>query len=73
MDGLSDIGGRNAEFARRFLAAENIPCVAESLGGESGRRLKFWPASGRARQALLANTRPQPAPPPRIRTEIELF
>ena len=52
--GLSDIGARNAEFVVRFLKAEGIPIVGQSLKGEMARRLQFWPATGRTRQLLLA-------------------
>lgn len=51
--GLSTVGMRNAEFASGFLEREGIPCLSTSLGGESGRRIKFWPATGRARQKLM--------------------
>jgi chemotaxis protein CheD len=51
--GLTDIGELNAAFAERFLRAENIPMVGGSLRGSHGRRIQFWPGSGRARQALL--------------------
>lgn len=73
---LSDIGAQNADFARSFLRAEGIACVAESLGGDRARRVRFWPHSGRARQALLASRLavPEPPPPPPVRAgEIELF
>jgi chemotaxis protein CheD len=50
---LSDIGAQNAAFARAFLANESIPIVAEHLGGMQGRRVEYYPVSGRARQILL--------------------
>lgn len=53
MPGLPDIGRRNAEAALAFLAGEAIPCTAMSIGGNGGRRIRFWPATGRARQMLL--------------------
>jgi len=53
--GLSDVGARNADFARRFLEREGIPCLSASLGGSQGRRVQFWPFSGRARQFLIEN------------------
>ena len=52
--GLTDIGELNASFAERFLRAEGIAMVGGSLRGEQGRRIQFWPVSGRARQVLLA-------------------
>jgi chemotaxis protein CheD len=51
--GLTDIGEMNATFAERFLQAEGIPVAGGSLRGNQGRRIQFWPASGRARQVLL--------------------
>jgi chemotaxis protein CheD len=54
--GLADIGAKNAEFARRFLKVEGVPLVAESLGGFQARRVRFWPATGRAIQLLLSPT-----------------
>lgn len=75
--GLSDIGQSNGEFARRFLRNENIPCIAESLGGTKARRIRFWPASGRAKQMLLGNVQSiEPAPPvisPKLTNDVELF
>jgi chemotaxis protein CheD len=76
--GLSDVGARNAAFATRFLARDGIVCVSESLGGTSGRRVQFWPATGRARQMILGEAplhveaRP-PAQDPRPTSDIELF
>jgi chemotaxis protein CheD len=51
--GLTDIGELNAKFAEKFLAAEGIVLVGGSLRGEQGRRVQFWPVTGRARQVLL--------------------
>jgi chemotaxis protein CheD len=51
--GLTDIGEMNATFAERFLHLECIPVVGGSLRGNQGRRIQFWPVSGRARQVLL--------------------
>lgn len=53
LEGLSDIGAQNSAFAREFLANEGIRVLAENLGGTHGRRLEFFPVSGRARQILL--------------------
>ncbi|HTT99082.1 MAG TPA: hypothetical protein VMF58_13610 [Rhizomicrobium sp.] len=51
--GLSDVGSRNARFARQFLADEGIPLVGGDTGGTSPRRIKYWPVSGRASQLAL--------------------
>lgn len=50
--GLTDAGARNAAFIEHFLRHEGIPLVGGSLAGKRGRRVQFWPASGRARQML---------------------
>ena len=62
MEGFADIGGRNAAFAERFLRHEGITLVGGSLRGEQGRRIQYWPGSGRARQVFLAADQ---IPPPR--------
>lgn len=54
MEGLSDIGAKNAAFAKGFLTNEGIRVVAEALGGTRGRRVEFFPISGQARQIFLS-------------------
>lgn len=49
-DSLTDVGMANADFAERFLADEGILVVGSSLRGIGGRRLHYWPVSGRALQ-----------------------
>ena len=49
-DSLTDVGLANADFAERFLADEGIPIVGSSLRGMGGRRLHYWPVTGRALQ-----------------------
>jgi chemotaxis protein CheD len=80
--GLTDIGELNATFAEKFLKAEGITLVGGSLRGEQGRRIQFWPVSGRARQVLLAKEaqkifqaeRARPAPAlPASQGAVELF
>ncbi len=79
MEGLSDIGAKNAEFAKHFLKNEGIRIVAENLGGTRGRRVEYSPVSGRARQSLLseqtATMLPQPVSLPKLPTSgsLELF
>jgi chemotaxis protein CheD len=53
MPNLPDIGRRNAESAMSFLQNEGIPCISHSLGGSQARRVRFWPATGRAQQLLI--------------------
>jgi chemotaxis protein CheD len=62
VDGLSDIGARNAIFAEGFLSSEGINYIGGSLRGDHGRRVQFWPVSGRARQAVIAGDQIQQPP-----------
>jgi len=65
-DGLTDVGEKNATFARDFLTREGIAFAGGSLGGPLARRIQFWPVSGRARQQTLARGDAQlfqPLPP----------
>jgi chemotaxis protein CheD len=80
--GLTDVGEMNAAFAEHFLAKEKIAVVGGSLRGEQGRRIQFWPVSGRARQVLIgqeksavfqAERRYHPAPPAAGLGAVELF
>ena len=58
----SDVGGMNASFAEHFLKNEGIAVVGRSLGGNSGRRVEYWPVSGRARQISIGQAAPIPVP-----------
>lgn len=51
---LGRIGEANGRFALQFLTAEGIACVAQSLGGDRARRIRFAPTTGQARQLLIA-------------------
>ncbi|ACK50405.1 CheD [Methylocella silvestris BL2] len=62
MEGLADVGARNSSFAKRFLEHEGIRVVGASFGGDKGRRIQFWPVSGRARQVFLAASEATPPP-----------
>lgn len=73
---LPDIGGRNFRFARDFLLREGIAHVGGSVGGDRGRRIRFWPVQGRAMQMVLPPATIQEDVPqtPIFRTgEVELF
>jgi chemotaxis protein CheD len=80
IQGLSDIGGRNAEFAQRFLEREGIKLLPGSVGGLLGRRIEFSPSSGRARQSFMNASDPDyrraatPKAAPQIKSgDLELF
>lgn len=81
IDGLTDVGRQNAEFAVKFLENEGIRHVGGSLLGEHGRKIQYWPVSGRARQSLMerdakvfeAERKTRPAPVPDTSGAVELF
>ena len=75
MQGLGDIGIANARFAQEFLKREGIAVTGGSLGGETGRRIQFWPASGRVMQKLVRAVEEKPLADPVLPTagELELF
>ncbi|WP_417307566.1 chemotaxis protein CheD [Devosia sp.] len=53
---LDDVGAKNIEFVREFLANEGYQSVKEDLGGNFARRVMFKPHSGRAFIKRLDNT-----------------
>ena len=57
--GLTSVGEKNARFAEEFLRREGIQHVGGSLRGDAGRRLQYWPVSGRARQVFMGSTAPE--------------
>jgi chemotaxis protein CheD len=79
-NGLTDIGAKNAAFAEQFLRHEGVSVIGGSLGGRSGRRVEYWPVSGRARAQLIAGnvdrlTAPKPVVVQSVPNtgEVELF
>ncbi len=78
MSGRYAVGARNAQFAEQFLRDEGIAYLGGSVGGSQGRRIEYWPVTGRARQIFLkvdATPPPQPKPVRRepVGGDIELF
>ena len=79
---FSNVGEQNAAFAVQFLRDEGIKLVGSSTGGDHGRKLEYWPVSGRARQYPLTGAETQktvaleqrPAPVARpVESSIEFF
>ena len=73
LSGLTDIGARNANFGRNYLMAENIPCDGESVGGTLARKLRFWPASGAAKQKFVEEAPALTEPIRFDQNDVELF
>jgi chemotaxis protein CheD len=57
--GFSNVGEKNAEFAQQFLSDEGIRVIGSNTGGDVGRKLEYFPVSGRARQYPLTGTEMQ--------------
>ena len=77
--GLAACGGGGGGSAD---AANEIEIVGSSTGGDAGRKLEFWPVSGRARQYALTGAEAQRtvqqearpvAPPKPVESSIEFF
>jgi chemotaxis protein CheD len=85
ISGFSNVGEKNAEFAHQFLSDEGIRIVGSNVGGDVGRKLEYFPVSGRARQYPLSGAETQKtvaletappkiiAPKPAVDTSIEFF
>lgn len=76
LGGRSDVGKRNGSFAIEFLAREEIVLTGQCLGGINGRRVQYWPVSGRARRSFIAEVNVAPPVLPAISASsgsLELF
>lgn len=70
--GCTDVGENNASFAERFLAREGIVLLGGCVRGNRGRRLQYWPVSGRARRMFLSGQAIVPPPRPVVAPAAEL-
>lgn len=68
--GLTDIGAQNAAFAEHFLEHEGIRVVGGSLRGGRGRRVEYWPVSGRARAHAMSGDVKRVAPSEPVRAPV---
>ncbi len=55
-DGAGTVGTQNATFAKEYLRQEGLTAAAVDLGGVQGRRVHYWPTTGRVKRLLLAGT-----------------
>jgi len=51
-----NVGERNILVAKEQLASLGIPIVAESVGGQSGRKLRFRTSTGEVMMKMLTKT-----------------
>ena len=74
-DTLQDVGRFNADFAERYLRDEGVAVIGASLRGMGGRRIQYWPVTGRALQRSVVDPvpTPRPAPLPPVAGAVELF
>lgn len=54
--GMNDVGAKNIEFVRGFLADEGYVISSQDLGGNFARRVMFQPVTGRAFVKRLDST-----------------
>lgn len=47
------IGTKNIEFIETYLRVEHMAIAAQHLGGEQGRRIVFFPSTGKVKMKLL--------------------
>lgn len=47
------VGSKNIEFIETYLRLEHMAVAAQHLGGEQGRRIIFFPYSGKVKMKLL--------------------
>jgi chemotaxis protein CheD len=50
---MTDVGGRNIDFIRNYMALEGYRVAAEDMGGTQPRKVVYFPTSGRARLRKL--------------------
>jgi chemotaxis protein CheD len=55
-DSASSVPTQNIQFIKRFVTSENIPVIAEDLGGRSARQVVFHTDSGKAFVKRLPGT-----------------
>lgn len=58
-NGPSMVGTQNLEFALSYLRTEGLPLNSHDLGGPRGRRIHYFPATGKVKRLLLKPTTDQ--------------
>ncbi|HEU4623199.1 MAG TPA: chemoreceptor glutamine deamidase CheD [Steroidobacteraceae bacterium] len=50
---MTDIGARNIEFVKSYLALERLPIDAQDVGGEQPRKVIYFPSDGKVKVRKL--------------------
>ena len=53
LDSRSRIGARNVDFIRNYIAEEQLTLTAEDLGGSQGRRIHYFPDTGKVMRRMF--------------------
>lgn len=61
---MTDVGRRNADFARAFLERQGIPITAVDVGDSYPRKIYYAPTTGKVFVRRLRTAEAEPAPPP---------
>lgn len=78
LENATNIGEKNIRFARWYAENENLPIVSQCLGGQHGRKIRFWPVTGRVQRCFIAGHQPEmlvprPTQKPEVSGEVDLF
>lgn len=57
----AQVGMQNIEFVRWFLDSENLSITAEDVGGQTARKVYYFPQTGRMRVRKMIQKSDQPA------------
>ena len=75
---VNNPGSKNVEFALAYATNEGLNVVSSSLKGDCGRRIEYYPTSGRVRQRFLKDAIEEKVvvkPPPKVADtgDLDLF
>lgn len=54
---MADVGKRNVEFVRKFLATEGLEIAAEEVGDIYPRKVRYYPGNGKLKVAKMHSVR----------------
>jgi chemotaxis protein CheD len=56
-NGTDHIGSKNVDFVLNYLKTEKIPVISKDVGGENGRKIYFFPWTGKVLVSTILSTR----------------